>query len=253
MSAVLYWMELSHPSRAARKMLDLKGADYRVVKVLPLNQRVHMRLAGFPAGTVPGLKLDGRKIQGSRAISRALDERWPEPPLFPADPPLRARVEAAEQWGDEQLQPVPRRLFRYGIARDPQLRQWAVRTQGLPAPGLVATAMQPAAAYYARTVESDGRRGIDEDVRIDLAALPGLLDRADELLADGTLSTDPPNAATLQIFASISALAAFEDLGELVNARACAAPARELLGEYPTRLPRFLDTAWLEPVRTASP
>lgn len=253
MSAVLYWMELSHPSRAARKMLDLKGADYRVVKVLPLNQRVHMRLAGFPGGTVPGLKLDGRKIQGSRAISRALDERWPERPLFPADPEARARVERAERWGDEQLQPVPRRLFRYGVARESQLRRWAVRTQGLPAPGLVAVAMQPAAAYYARTLEADGRRGTDEDVRADLAALPGLLDHVDELLADGTLSTDPPNAATLQIFASITALAAFEDLAELVNAHACAARAQELLGEYPTRLPRFLDAAWLEPVRAASP
>jgi glutathione S-transferase len=253
MSAVLYWMELSHPSRAARKMLDLKGPDYRVVKVLPLNQRVHMRLAGFPGGTVPGLKLDGRKIQGSRAISRALDERWPEPRLFPADPQSRGRVEAAERWGDEQLQPVPRRLFRYGVAREAQLRRWAVESQGLPAPGLVAAAMAPGAAYYARTLESDGRRGTAEDVRADLAALPGLLDHADELLADGTLSTDPPNAATLQIFASISALAAFEDLGELVNAHACAAPARELMGEYPRRLPHFLDAAWLEPVRTASP
>jgi hypothetical protein len=113
--------------------------------------------------------------------------------------------------------------------------------------------MQPAAAYYARTLEADGRRGTNEDVRGDLAALPGLLEHADALLADGTLSTDPPNAATLQILASISALAAFEDLGELVGTHACAAPARELLGEYPTRLPRFLDAAWLEPVQAASP
>lgn len=253
MSTVLYWMELSHPSRAARKMLDLKGVDYKVVEVLPLNQRVHMRLAGFRGGTVPALKLDGRKLQGSRQISRALDERWPEPALFPADPQARARVEEAEQWGDEQLQPVPRRLFRYGVARDPQLRQWAVRNQGLPMPGVVAAAMQPAAAFYARTLEADGRRGTDEHVRADLDALPGLLDRADELLAEGTVTLDPPNAATLQIFASITALAAFEDLRELVMGHACAGPAHELLGEYPTRLPRFLDPAWLEPVRAATP
>ena len=252
MTVVLYWMELSHPSRAARKMLDLKGVDYEVVGVLPLNQRVHLRLAGFRGGTVPAIKLDGRKIQGSRAISQALDERWPEPALFPADPALRARVQEAERWGDERLQPVPRRLFRYGVARVPALRRWAVESQGLPAPGLVAAAMQPAAAYYARTLEADGRRGTDEHVRADLAALPGMLDHVDELLADGTLTSDPPNAATLQIFASISALAAFEDLRELVMAHACAGPAQELLGEYPTRLPRFLDLAWLEPVRAAT-
>jgi glutathione S-transferase len=252
-SVVLYWMELSHPSRAVRKMLDVKGVDCKVVTVLPLNQRVHTRLAGFSGGTVPALKLDGRKIQGSREISRALDQRWPEPPLFPADPESRARVEEAERWGDEQLQPVPRRLFRYGVARNPQLRRWAVEGQGFPAPGVVAAAMQPLVSYYARTVEADGRRGTDEHVRADLAALPELLDHADELLADGTLALDPPNAATLQIFASISALAAFEDLRELVTAHAFAAHAEELLGEYPTRLPRFLDPAWLEPVTAATP
>src|SRR5579859_6299557 len=102
-------MSISHPSQAARAMLDLKGIDYDVVNVIPLNQRIHVRLAGFRGGTVPALKLDGRRIQGSRAIARALDERWPDPPLYPAAPALRARVEEAERWGDEQLQPIPRR------------------------------------------------------------------------------------------------------------------------------------------------
>lgn len=252
MPTVLYWMELSHPSRAVRKMLDLKGVDYDVVEVRPLNQRLHMRLAGFSGGTVPALKLDGQKLQGSRTISRALEQRWSEPALFPADPELHARVDDAERWGDEQLQPVPRRLFRYGVARNAQLRRWAAEGQGFPAPGLVAVAMQPLVAYYARTLETDGRRGTVEGVRADLAALPGLLDHADELLANGTLTLDPPNAATVQIFASITALAAFEDLHELITAHRCAAPARELLGEYPTRLPRFLEPAWLEPVRAAT-
>src|SRR5581483_8236655 len=105
MAVVLYWMSISHPSQVARKMLDLKGVEYDVVDVLPMNQRIHLRLAGFRGGTVPAIKIDGRRIQGTRAIARALDDRWPEPPLLPADPTLRARVEEAERWGDEQLQP----------------------------------------------------------------------------------------------------------------------------------------------------
>ena len=92
MTVVLYWMAISHPSRAARKMLDLKGVDYELVEVRPFNQRVHLRAAGFRRGTVPALKLDGRRVQGSRVISHALDERWPEPPLFPAASAARARV-----------------------------------------------------------------------------------------------------------------------------------------------------------------
>ena len=129
MSATLYWMSISHPSQAVRKMLDLKGADYSVVDIVPLNQRVHLRLAGFRGGTVPALKLDGQKIQGSREIARALDARWPEPPLFPADPALRQRVEEAERWGDEQFQPIPRRLFRFGVATNSELRRFVVRAQ----------------------------------------------------------------------------------------------------------------------------
>ena len=54
-SACLYWTAVSHPSQAVRKMLELKGVDYRLVNVLPLNQRLHLRLAGFRAGTVPAL------------------------------------------------------------------------------------------------------------------------------------------------------------------------------------------------------
>ena len=36
--------------------------------------------------TVPALRIDGEKVQGSRAIMRRLDELVPEPPLFPSDP-----------------------------------------------------------------------------------------------------------------------------------------------------------------------
>ena len=53
MTLVLYWMSISHPSQAVRKMLELKGVEFRLVNVLPLNQRVHMRLAGFGGGTAP--------------------------------------------------------------------------------------------------------------------------------------------------------------------------------------------------------
>jgi glutathione S-transferase len=244
-------MAISHPSAAARKMLELKGVESELVEVVPLNQRLHLRLAGFRRGTVPALKLGGRKIQGSRAIARALDERWPEPPLFPADAEPRARVMEAERWGEEELQPIPRRLFRFGFANSLELRRWVVRRERLPAPGLAAAALRPAAAYYARTIEADGRRATEAGVRADLAALPAMLARVDRLLADGTLALDPPNAATLQILVTVRVLDGFEDLHELVRAHACAEPARALFPEYRARLPRFLHRSWLEPIGAA--
>jgi glutathione S-transferase len=251
MTVVLYWMSISHPSQVVRKMLDLKGVEYELVDVVPLNQRIHLRLAGFSGGTVPALKLDGQRIQGSRQIARALDERWPQPPLFPADPALRARVEEAERWGEEQLQPIPRRLFRYGVARSPELRQWIARAQRLPIPALTAQAIRPAVEWYVRTVEADGRRATEAGVRADLAALPALLDHVDRLMADGTLTLDPPNAAALQIMASVNLMGRFADLAELVASHACAEPARELFPRYRAELPPFLDPEWLEPMRVA--
>jgi glutathione S-transferase len=251
MTVVLYWMSISHPSQVARKMLDLKSVEYELVNVMPLNQRIHLRLAGFPRGTVPALKLDGRRIQGSRNIARALDARWPDPPLLPADPALRARVEEAERWGEEQLQPVPRRLFRYGVARNSTLRHGIVRAQRLPIPALTAQAIRPALEWYVRTVEADGRRATGTAVRADIEALPALLDHVDRLLADGTLTLDPPNAATLQIMASVNLMGRFADLSSLVAAHACAEPARELFPRYRAALPPFLDPEWLEPARSA--
>ena len=45
-------------------------------------------------------------MDGVRApIARALEERWPDPPLFPADRAMREAVERAERFGEQELQP----------------------------------------------------------------------------------------------------------------------------------------------------
>jgi glutathione S-transferase len=249
--ATLYYIAVSHPSQAARKMLELKGVPFKLVKVFPLNQRVHLRVAGFRGGTVPALKVDGRRIQGSRQIARALDELWPEPSLFPSEPDKRRRVEDAERWGEQQLQPVPRRIGRYGAAHEDAVRRWGARDIGLPAPGVMSTLSVPLTRYYARTLEVDGRRGVQSGVRTDLDALPQLLERADALLADGTLSLDAPNAATFQVLASVRLLDRMMDLHELIGARDCAQAAATLFPDYPGPVPRFLPRDWLAPLSTS--
>ncbi|MBV9336055.1 MAG: hypothetical protein JO243_09195, partial [Solirubrobacterales bacterium] len=116
---------------------------------------------------------------------------------------------------------------------------------------LVGAALQPAIAYYARTVEADGRRATAAGVRADLAALPAMLARIDGWLEDGTLALDSPNAATLQVLSTVRVLSQFQDLAEFVAAHACAEPANDLFQDYRPRLPRVLDPEWLEPVRVA--
>jgi glutathione S-transferase len=208
-------------------MLELKGVEYELATVLPGTQRMHLRLVGFRGGTVPALKREGRRVQGSRAIARALEAARPHPPLFPTD-------EAVERWGDEELQMVPRRIVRWGLTRDAGLRRWISEASGVPAPGVVGALGLPAAKYYARAVGADEpavRRALDE--------LPDMLGRVDALLADSVLTPAAPDAATLQVLCSVRAIDGFADLHEQVAAHPCAAPARALFPDYP-EIPAFL-------------
>jgi glutathione S-transferase len=218
-------------------MLELKGIDYELVHVLPGNQRMHLRLAGFRGGTVPALKLDGRRIQGSTSIARELEALRPEPPLYPADPEGRHRVEEAEHWGDTEFQPVPRRIFRWALSHDPGLRAWLARQDGaLPAPALAARVTGPVSRYYAWAVGAGEAR-----VRQDIAHLPSMLDRVDELIAERVITTEKPNAATVQIMCTVRSLLGFSDFEEQVGARSFAPLARRLFPEYPTaNVPPFV-------------
>src|SRR5918997_6453728 len=140
-------MGVSHPSRAARAMLSHKGIEHDLVSIPAGMQPVVLRVAGFRGRTVPALKVDGRRIQGSLAISRALEELKPDPPLFPGD--RRAAVEEAEAWGERELQPLPRRFFRWGVAHRPHLARWTAGLAGMPAPGVTGTVSMPLARYFA--------------------------------------------------------------------------------------------------------
>jgi glutathione S-transferase len=65
---------------------------------------------GDHLGTVPALRYGEERVMTNHDIARLLEREQPEPPLFPADPERRERVEEAEAWGDEILQMTARRL-----------------------------------------------------------------------------------------------------------------------------------------------
>src|SRR3712207_5603066 len=108
----------SHPCATVERALQLKGIPYRTVELPPFIHAGVQRVV-FGRRTVPGLQLDGEKLVGSRAILRRLEQLRPDPPLLPADPDQRARVEEAERWGDDVLQPVARRLLWPALKRSP--------------------------------------------------------------------------------------------------------------------------------------
>lgn len=244
MTATLYSLPTSHPALAARAMLEHKGIDHRVVELIPGLHPPVLRLRGFPAGTVPALVLDGRRIQGSREISRALDAVRADPPLFPEDAERRRAVEDAERWGEEVLQPVARRIFRWTAAHSYAVRRWlAVDVSHVPLGAAIARPPLQA-KLFARAAGAD-----DATVRADLAAVPGHLAHVEALRRDGVIDGEAPNAADFQIASSVRSLAHLADLGPLIAdhpaVRWAATVGRDMPGPAPAALP----PAWLEPVR----
>jgi glutathione S-transferase len=229
----LYVVHGSHPCAAVEKALSMKRLSYGITE-WPPPLHAPMQLALFGARTVPALKLDGEKVSGSRAIMRRLEQLAPEPPLFPADPAARARVEEAERWGDEVFQPVARELIWVGFTHRPGAMVGYSEHSRLPLPAPAIRAIAPAIARMgARLNRTD-----DGVARRALEALPGQLDKIDGWIADGTIG-DPerPNAADLQITSTVRLLMTLDDVRPLIDSRTCAEVAMRLFpgadGEMP--------------------
>jgi glutathione S-transferase len=237
----LYGIPLSHPVFGVRGMLAFKSLPYRYVELLAGAHAPMLRALGFRGATVPAITLlDGRQVQGSLAIAQALDHVAPFPPLYPSQPHARAAVSDAERWGEAVLQPIPRRLIRWGLRQHLRQRQWfADVASPLPAPNVAGVLMTPIVPLFARLAGANAAQ-----VRHDLNRLPDVLDDVDRLIARGVIGGDPPNAADFQIGPSIRMLLAMSDISRLVADRPAATLARRIVDDYP-EIPPALPTDWI--------
>jgi glutathione S-transferase len=228
----LYVLPGSHPCAAVEAALKLKSIAYERTDLLPMSQLLVGPLR-YGGTTVPGLRIDGERLVGSRAIMRRLDELAPEPPLLPPPgDPAYARVLEAERWGDEVLQSVPRRILDVGFLRRPSAMESYAGDARLPLPRSL---MRPALPLTARMMALKNRAS-DDAARADLAALPSQLDRIDAWVAEGLLGGELPNAADLQIGSTIRLLMSMADVRPLIESRPSARLARyfpPLSGEIP--------------------
>ncbi len=215
-------------------MLESKGLDYKAIWLLPGLHPALLRTRGFRGGTVPAMKIDGRRLQESRTISRALEELQPDPPLFPADPEKRLEVEEAERWGDEVLQDVPRRIVRWMSVHRPETRVMIAREIAVPLPRFAAWINAPTARRMANKVDSDA------EIQNAIAQVPEVLDHVDELIAKGVIGGEPPNAADFQIATSVRALLTVRDLDAVTNGRPSADLAMRLIPEFGNDFPAGL-------------
>ena len=115
-------MPVSHYSEKARGALDYKRVPHR--RRWPpggLHPAVTWIATRGKHQTVPVLLMDGDGIGDSTEIIRRLEERYPEPPLYPADPDERRRALELEDWFDEECGPYVRRLVYHHLTSDPDL------------------------------------------------------------------------------------------------------------------------------------
>jgi glutathione S-transferase len=232
--ATLFGVPASHPTLAAELMLRHKGVDYRRVDLVVAAHRALLRAMGFPRKTVPALRLEGAKVQGTTEIALALDALVPAPPLFPADPERRREVEAADSWGNEVLQAVARRLIWNALGHDRSTIASYLEGAKLGIPTQVAARTAAPVAAAARRYNHAG----DEAAARDLDALPGVIDRVDDLIEQGVIGGPERNAADFQIATSVSLLLTMDDLRPTIEGRPAERLAREVVPHQPGHLPR---------------
>jgi glutathione S-transferase len=239
----LFVIPTSHACRSAMLMLEHKGVPYRRTTFVPLTHPVLVRLHGFDAGgetrsidgkrtfglrlgdrlgTVPALAANGRRVSTNHGIARFLDEQHPDPPLFPADPDLRAKVEEAERWANGPLQIAARRILGTAVVRDPAglSRETDDGRMGflLYRRRFVRRLVVP--YILGRIFHANPAR--DDEL---LAELSASLDRVDQLIRDGVLNGPDLNAADFMVAPCLALILYRPDVRPMFEGR----PALELV------------------------
>jgi glutathione S-transferase len=243
----LYALSASHPCAAVEAAMQLKSIDYERVDLLP-NAQVLIGPLRYGGTTVPGMRIDGERLVGSRPIMRRLDQLVGAPALLPPDgDPARADVLEAERWGDETFQDVPRKIIDVAFLRRPAVMVSYAGATPLPLPQPLLRRTLPLTAR----LMAMKNKATDDAARAALAALPGQLDRIDAWIAEGVLGGDQPNAADLQIGSTIRLLQTIGDVRPLIAGH----PSAELTRYFPPQpgeVPAgVLPAEWLAPAPAA--
>jgi glutathione S-transferase len=203
---VLWHLKVSHYNEKARWALDYKGVPHIRRAAVPGR---HARLARrLGAGTTfPVLELDGEVLGDSTLIIHALERRYPDPPLYPADPADARRALEIEDFFDEELGPYLRLLVLEHMLPDARLLL-----------GAFAPDLTPGRRLVARTMHPLTRRKIIADFRIDGSSVEGAWSKCrlacerfrSDLQPNGYLVGDGFSVADLTVAALLSPVVAPE-------------------------------------------
>ncbi len=237
---VLHLLGPSHPCATVEAALKHKGLDYERVELQPGPHVAQMaEVYGADRTTVPGVLIDDEPVHGSNAILERLEAIAPDPTLFPDA--LGEKVAEAMRWGDDELQDLGRRLPWGALHFRPEAAG-TFGAQGAPP-------LDPAGTDFAiKLIRGTWKYHGITATRLaeDLAGLPAKLDRVDAYVADGVLAQETPNAADLQIGATLSVLLTVGDVRPLIEARPAIQVARKWFDDRPGLVPAgALPAGWV--------
>lgn len=127
MALKLYSYHRNSAGQRVRTALHLKQIPFEYIPLKSLEAGEYAKIN--PQGLIPSLDIDGQIVVQSSAILEYIEERWPEPPLLPADPVLRAQVRAFAQIIACEMHPLNVHRVRQFLAgpmsvSEPRVDEW---------------------------------------------------------------------------------------------------------------------------------
>jgi glutathione S-transferase len=144
---VLWQYNFSNFNEKARWALDFKGISHVRHSLLPGSPRA---MLFSRRGTLPVLDLEGERIVDSTRIIAALEQRFPQPPLYPEDPGERSAALELEEFFDEQAGHELRRAAFYEWRANPRFVSALLTTGRGRGTRAFMRAALPGAMLYAR-------------------------------------------------------------------------------------------------------
>jgi glutathione S-transferase len=168
---VLHQFRFSHFNEKARWGLDWKGVPHVRETYLPGPHALQIRRLSGQTLT-PVLVLDGEAIPGSARILDALEQRFPERPLLPADPVRRRRALEIQERFDREVGPAARTvLFSVLIDEPDYLCRVFAGHRSLPARALYRATLPVARGMIARANGTTDPAGVERAFEITRQAL----------------------------------------------------------------------------------
>lgn len=197
---VLWHIKISNYNEKVRWALDYKGIRHRRRDPAP---GAHMFVAlalTRRVATFPVLELERRTIGDSTRIIAALEERYPDPPLYPADPEKLRRALELEEFFDENLGHDVRRVIFAELLQHPDLIRSRAAEMTTPRQGRVLAAGLPAFSAILRrrySVDERAARLSLLKIRAALRLIDDCLDGHDHLVGEEFTVADLTAAALL--------------------------------------------------------